>query len=118
MNNSLRINPKGVVDIAINGKKRDSGRFIFYRAESERAAMLADFQLKCKEFFQWYSNFQNKDPIHRLELTTSDVRCENGCKFTAMERFSAIGTVIDTKTIKEVVDKLGEEYNLKVELQL
>ncbi len=118
LNNSLRINSKGVIDISINGKKRDSGRFIFYTDEAERSSMLADFETKCEEFFQWYSNFQNKDPIHKLELTTSDVKCENGCKFSASEKFSAVGNIIDAKTIRATIDKLGEKYNLKVELQL
>ncbi len=112
------MNPKGVVDIIINGKKRDSGRFIFHLAESERIAMLDDLQTKCEEFFQWYSNFQNKEPISKLELTTSDVKCENGCRFSASERFSAINTIIDAKTIKEIVDKVGPKYNLTVELQI
>ena len=118
LNNSLHLCAKGVVDISINNKRRDSGRFIFNMSPSEKQAMLEDFAVKCEEFFQWYSNFQNKDPIHRLELTTSDVKCENGCKFSAMEKFSAIGTVIDTRTIKTVVDELGEKYSLKIELKL
>lgn len=118
LNNSLRINAKGVVDIIINGKKRDSGRFIFHTAESEREAMLADFETKCEEFFQWYSNFQNKEPINRLELTTSDVKCENGCRFSAMDKFSAVNNIIDAKTIKEIIDRVGPKYNLTVELQL
>jgi hypothetical protein len=112
------MNSKGVVDITINGKKRDSGRFIFYTAASERPAMMADFETKCEEFFQWYSNFQNKDPVHRLELTTSDVKCENGCRFSAMDKFSAVDNIIDSKTIREVVDKYAQKYNIKVELKL
>ncbi len=112
------MNAKGVVDIIINGKKRDSGRFIYYMAESERLAMLADFETKCEEFFQWYSNFQNKEPISRLELTTSDVKCENGCRFSASEKFSAINTIIDASTIKSIIDKVGPKYNLTVELKL
>ena len=115
LNNSLHLCAKGVVDISINNKRRDSGRFIFNMNPSEKQAMLEDFALKCEEFFQWYSNFQNKDPKHN---PTSDVKCENGCKFSAMEKFSAIGTVIDARTIKTVVDELGEKYSLKIELKL
>jgi len=118
LNNSLRINAKGVVDMTINGKKRDSGRFIFHTDQSEQEAMLKDLEIKCEEFFQWYSQFQNKEPISRLELNTSDVKCENGCRFSARDKFSVINNIIDAKTIKEIVDRVGSKYNLTIELQL
>lgn len=118
LNNSLRICSKGVIDISINGKKRDSGRFIFHTDESEKEAMLEDLDLKFEEFFQWYCKFQNKEPINRLELTTSDVKCENGCKFSALDKFTVVDNIIDAKIIKEIVNKLASKYNLTVELQL
>lgn len=107
-----------MVDIYINGKKRDNGRFLFNMDPVFEDALYKDFKEKVEEFFQWYSNFKNQEPIEYLELLTVDVHCENNCRFSPMERFSAVDTVIDRETVREVLMEVGEKYNMDIQLKV
>lgn len=81
-------------------------------------ATINDFREKVDEFMSWYSNFQNREPIEYLELLTVDVRCDNNCKFSPMERFSAVDTVISREVVREVLEEVGEKYKLELELKV
>ncbi len=118
MNQSLFIKRKGVIDIFINGKKRDNGRFLYDMDSAREDKLLADFENKCEEFFQWYSNFNNQDPIEYVELLTVDVKCENNCKFSPMERFSAVDVVIKREDIEEILTDLSEKYKMTLQLKI
>jgi hypothetical protein len=116
-NQTLFIKQKGVVDIYINGKKRDSGRFLFNMDPSYTEQNVQDFRHKCDDFFKWYSGFNNKDSIQYVELHTVDVKCESGCAFSPMERFSAVDSVISSNQIKQVIEQLAQKYSMQVELK-
>lgn len=118
LNQTLYIKPKGVIDIIINGKKRDNGRFLYDMDSAKEDKLLKDFHEKCEEFFQWYSNFNNQDPIEYVELLTVDVKCENNCRFSPMERFSAVDIVIKREDIEEVLTELSEKYNMTIQLKI
>ena len=118
LNETLFIKPKGVIDIFINGKKRDNGRFLYNIQESEKEQLVADFKLKCEEFFKWYSQFNNQDPIEYVELLTVDVKCENSCKFSPLERFSAVDIIVKRSLIEEILTELGEKYKMRIALKV
>lgn len=117
-NQTLFIKQKGVVDIYINGKKRDNGRFLFNMDPSYYDDVVRDFQDKCDDFFKWYSSFNNRDAIQYVELHTVDVKCESGCAFSPMEKFSAVDAVISSSVIKKVIEQLAQKYSMQVELKL
>ena len=117
-NNTLFLNAKGVIDIIINRKKRDSGRFLFNFDPSRQEEIEIEFEKKCDEFFKWYADFQNKEPITSLELITSDVRCENGCKFSPTDHVSAIGVILPNRKILEVIQRVGDKYKIPINLKL
>jgi len=116
-NQSLFLKQKGAVDIYINGKRRDTGRFLFNIDPTYYDEVVADFRHKCDEFFKWYSNFNNKDSIQYVELHTGDVKCENGCSFSPLEKFSAVDSVIPSSEIKAIIEQLAETYSMQVELK-
>ncbi len=106
------------MDIYINGKKRDNGRFLYNMDPAYKEAVFSDFKKKAEEFFRWYSDFKNQQTIEYVELLTVDVRCENGCKFSPMERFSAVDTVVSREAILDVFDELGKKYDMSVNLKV
>ncbi|MCR9205714.1 MAG: hypothetical protein NXH75_14110, partial [Halobacteriovoraceae bacterium] len=81
-------------------------------------AIIGDFRNKVDEFMSWYSNFQNQEPIEYLELLTVDVRCENNCRFSPMERFSAVDTIISREIVREVLEEVGEKYKMELQLKV
>jgi hypothetical protein len=117
-NNSLFVQSKGTINIVINGMQRDSGKILFNLEDTYSNQLMKDLEAKCGEFFQWYSNFNNPEPINYVELLTPNMKCENGCNFPPNQKFTAIDYVVSAKTLKELIKKLGEKYNMEVELKI
>ena len=116
MNNSLHINSRGVMHIVINGKQMDAGRFL-YNIE-DRDQFFRDLEAKLEEFFKWYASFQNRDPISKVEICTSDVSCDDKCAIPISHKSSIVGSdIIPKAKVKAMLDNLGKKYNMTIELE-
>ncbi|WP_372652261.1 hypothetical protein [Halobacteriovorax sp.] len=115
-NNTLAINSRGVVHLMINGKKMDSGRFLFNFGEISNEEFLESFTEKIESFFKWYSNFQNQEPIAVIELFTSDFSCEDGCPIPIEHNLSVIDLLIKRSTLLKILNTTAEKYNMTIEL--
>ncbi len=100
----------------INGKKMDSGRFLFNFGEMTSAEFLQAFTEKIESFFKWYSNFQNQDPIAVVELYTSDLTCEDGCPIPIEHYVSVIDILIKKDTLLKILSSQAEKFNMTIEL--
>ena len=114
-NNTLTLSKNGVVHIIINGKKMDTGRFLYSLERGREEALYKDLRLKVGEFFEWYSNFQNREPIKKVELVSYDMNCENGCRFNPGQNFSIIDVLIPKAKIATILKELGKKYALEIE---
>ena len=110
--------PRGTINIVINNKQRDTGRFLFNSDKESKEEMRQKLLKKCEEFFEWYSTFQNQDPISRLNITSSDFKCSSGCKAMPNFSLSAIGILFPEKDVQKIFQKLADKYLLQIELQL
>ena len=113
-NNSLHINSRGVMQIIINDRQMDAGRFL-YDLENERQFKF-DLQSKLEEFFKWYSGFQNAEEISKIEICTSDVSCDYKCAIPLITKFSVIDSVIPKKDLMNSLSNLGQKYKLDIKL--
>ena len=116
-NNSLTFKSRGVVQVVINGKQMDAGRFLFNRETTKQKQLEEDLFKKLEEFFKWYHNFKNQDPIETVQLTTVDVGCENGCAIPLNNSFSVVDHLFPKKVLADQLAKLGEKYNVTIELK-
>lgn len=116
LNNTLAINSRGVVHLMINGKKMDSGRFLFNFGEMTKTEFLDTFTEKIESFFKWYSNFQNQEPIAVVELYTSDLTCEDGCIIPIEHYVSVIDILIKKDTLLKILSEAAESYQMTIEL--
>ncbi len=117
LNDTLSLCSRGVVHLIVNGKQMDAGRFLFNLSKEDAQDIQKAFKLKLEEFFIWYSNFKNKDPITRIEVCSGDFRCESGCRIDVNSRFSVINVLIPKKVVVQYLDELGQKYSLRVELK-
>lgn len=117
-NDSLRICSKGVINITINGKQMDAGRFLFNLENEEKLKQLKpSLKQKIKEFFDWYSGFQNRDPVTVVAIDTSDMQCEEGCVIAAKNRFSIIDVLITKTELLDVLMAEGKRHGIEIKLQ-
>jgi uncharacterized protein YjgD (DUF1641 family) len=116
LNNTLKVNSRGVVHLVINGKKMDSGRFLFNFNELTKDEFLQNFITKMDSFFEWYSKFNNKEAISKVELFTNDINCIDGCKVPMAHYISVIDLLIDKKTLHNLLDEHAKKYNLIINI--
>ncbi len=116
LNNTLAINSRGVVHLMINGKKMDSGRFLFNFGEMTNNELIEAFTEKIESFFKWYSNFQNQEPIALVELYTSDLSCEDGCPIPIEHYVSVIDLLIKKETLNKILNSAADKYSMTIEL--
>lgn len=116
-NDTLSLSSSGVVHLIINGKQMDAGRFLFNRDSNRPHEIKKDFTAKLEEFFRWYGDFSNKQPITNVFICSSDYHCEQGCKVPLSNKFSVIDHLLDRKEVMKTLSDLAEKYSLEIELQ-
>jgi hypothetical protein len=114
LNNSLSIKESGVVEIFINEKKMDSGRFLFSAIISEEE-LYADAKNKLNEFIKWLSNFSNLEPLKKIKFITTDVKCELGCS-TAFTEINAVGQIVQPAQLNSILAEISEKYDMELVL--
>lgn len=114
LNDSLFIKDSGVVEILINEKKMDSGRFL-YNASGNKEDIFNDARKKLEEFIKWLSNFSNLEPVKKVKFLTADVKCESGCP-TAFTKISVIGQILTNAQANNLLSEMGEKYNMELVL--
>lgn len=96
----------------------DAGRFLFNLENEERLKQLKpSLKQKIREFFDWYSGFQNRDPVTLVAIDTSDMMCEEGCVIAAKNRFSIIDVLITKAELMEVLMAEGKRHGIEIKLQ-
>lgn len=115
LNSTLYLKDKGVVDLMINGKQMDAGRFLFNEEKSSRAEIYRELRKKMDEFFCWYTEFKNKVPIETVELCSADFKCES-CGFgpTIKQRQSIIDVLVPKKIVEDYMKELSASYNIEL----
>jgi len=117
-NSTLALNNRGVVDLIINSKQMDAGRFLFNLESNNREKIIQDFRLKLEEFFEWYSGFKNIEPIQYVEVCTADFKCTN-CQYVPglKNRYSIIDSLIPQKIMIQSLQELSTKYHLELKLK-
>lgn len=114
-NETLKLKGSGVVQLIVNGKQMDAGRFL-YSLNSEKHEISSQFRKKMEEFFKWYSNFKNQDPIQKVQLLTGDISCDSGCRLPLNIKVSVAGILVSSAEMKKTLDQLGQKYRMTIEL--
>ncbi|MBK23276.1 MAG: hypothetical protein CME70_04655 [Halobacteriovorax sp.] len=111
LNNSLYIKDSGVIEILINEKKMDSGRFLFNK-NGNKEEIVTEARKKFEEFIKWLSNFSNLEPVKKVKFVTGDVKCDSGCP-SSFTKISAVGDVLSAAQVNNILSEMGEKYNME-----
>ena len=112
-NQTLHLNKSGVVEIRVDGKQMDSGRFLF-NVEMESREVARALDKKINEFMTWYGNFKNKDPIEKVEIVTNAVVCTEGCKIPLSFKYNIVGDIITLEKVKEMLNKYAQRNKIVI----
>lgn len=94
----------------------DTGRYLFNLKTDSEEQIRESLLKKAEEFFKWYSNFQNRDPISRLSIHSSDFLCTKGCAIPVNSQISVIGVLYPEEDVSSMFYDLGVKYGLDVRI--
>jgi hypothetical protein len=118
LNDTLKIASSGVVKMTFNGKAKSTSQFFYSLNDDKPEVIIEKIEGVIKDYFIYYSNFQNKDPIEKVEAVSIDFKCSNGCILNVTHRLNVIGLIFNVDDLKESLEKLAIKYNIPISLKL
>lgn len=115
-NDTLKLNSRGVIKLAFDGKQKDTSLFLFNVQKETHEELLKNLKAKIEEYFKWYSSFQSKDPIKNIEVYTNDFTCVNHCKIPLTTKLTVVGLIFSAKEVHDIAKELGKTYQIQLKL--
>lgn len=117
-NSTLSPASNGVIRLTFNGKSKNTSQF-FYNVHQQRPDEIYNkLRLVVEEYFKWYAEFQNKDTIKNVQLTSSDFVCKNGCKLNNTHKINVVGSLLLPELIVEILNEAGKKFGIDVKVSL
>lgn len=115
-NDTLKLASSGVAKLIFNGKSKATSQF-FYNLTQDKPEEIND-KLKnvIKDYFIYYSGFQNKDPIRKVEVFSIDFKCKNGCIINVNHRVNVIGLLFEKEDLEKILKEMASKYQIPMEI--
>ena len=107
---------KGTVFIKINKLTTSTSHFLYNLSKEEEEEILDNLEEKLDEFLKWYSTFQNKERISKVEITSANFACDKHCKLPTEARFSIIGPLISRRTLVKMLMEISKKHGLSMDI--
>jgi hypothetical protein len=117
-NDTLKIASSGVVKLSFNGKAKATSQFFYNLTQDKDEEILEKLDDVVKDYFIYYSGFQNKDPIQYVEAYSIDFKCSNGCVINVTNKVNVIGLLFSKKELQESLEKKATKYEIPLDLKL
>ncbi|MGB0454887.1 MAG: hypothetical protein ACPGJV_14350 [Bacteriovoracaceae bacterium] len=112
-NPALQLKSRGVIELIVDDKQMDSGRFLFNSEMNEREVE-KHLVKKIEEFMRWYSNFNNKKPIEKISILTNAIACTNKCSLPISFKGSVLDYLLDRKKVMEMIKKSADANGIEL----
>lgn len=114
----MKIRSNGVIKLAFNGKSRNTSLFTYNLQKEGHDQLLEKLREKVVDFFSFYADFHNKDPIKTFEAYSSDFICQDGCKIGMNTKVSVIGSVYTKQEVFKLLQEEANRFGLVIETSL
>lgn len=115
LNNTLKVQSKGVIKLEINKKHRDANVLLYNLSGDGQEQLRKDMIKKINEFIAWYSNFNHKDPIKQIHLYSNNFECSRGCAIDINSKMTIVDVLVAKSEVKKMIIDLCNKYNLMMD---
>jgi hypothetical protein len=115
LNDTLKIRSSGVVKLSFDGLAKNTSQFTYNLKQDNNKLLKFKLREKVEEFCKWYSLFQNKSPLKKIEVFSADFECENNCAIDVQNRMSVIGQIYFAEEVIKIVKEEAAKYDIPVE---
>ena len=112
LNNTLKICSSGVIKLTFNGMARNTSLFTFNLKKDNPEKMKTYLRERFTDYLSWYGEFQNKEQIKKLEIYSSDFRCDNGCAIGGNNRMSVVGPIYDPSEVVKIFKEEAAKFKV------
>ena len=117
-NDTLKIASSGVVKMTFNGKAKSTSQFFYDLKHDQDHEIQEKLDKVVADYFAYYSNFQNQDPIQTVEATSLDFVCSNKCVINISHKMNVIDLVFTKEMLKDSLHRLSAKYKIPLDLKL
>jgi hypothetical protein len=117
LSDTLKIASSGIVKLTFNSKAKATSQFYYNLAQDKDQEIIEKLHDVIKDYFVYYSGFQNKDPIQFVDAFSIDFKCSNKCVIGINHKMSVIGLLFSQNELKEHIEKLAIKYEIPVALK-
>ena len=100
--------------MTFNGKAKATSQFFYNLSKENNEEIYKKMHAVVEEYFSWYSDFQNKEEIKSIALTSSDFKCSNGCSLGPNFSNSVLNLVVTKEEVIKAVKELGQKYEISL----
>ncbi|MFT6632991.1 MAG: hypothetical protein ACJAS4_002959 [Bacteriovoracaceae bacterium] len=117
-NDTLKIASSGVVKLSFNSKAKATSQFYYNLAQDKNEDLIEKLYAVIKDYFVYYSGFQNKDPIEFVDAYSIDFKCSNKCVIDINHKVNVVGLLFSQNELKENLQKLAIKYDIPIDPKL
>ena len=104
--------------MTFNGKAKSTSQFFYDLKHDQDKDVLLKLDNVIADYFIYYSNFQNKDPIETVEATSLDFKCLNKCVINVSHKMNVIGLVFTKTMLIDSLNRMSVKYKIPLKLKL
>lgn len=104
--------------MTFNGKAKSTSQFFYDLKHEQDKDVLKKLDKVIADYFMYYSNFQNQDPIETVEATSLDFKCSNKCVINVSHKMNVIGLVFTKEMLIDSLDRMAAKYKIPLNLKL
>lgn len=113
-NDTLKIASKGRVKITFNGKSKSTSQFLYNLDQDTKKDIDSKIEEVIEDYFSYYSNFQNIDPIEEIQMLSFDFICSNNCALTVDNQINVREIFTKIDSLKKLLNKVAQKYNIQI----
>lgn len=118
LNDTLKLASSGIVKFTFNGKAKSTSQFYYNLGQDRKEDLEKKLEQVIKDYFVYYSNFQNKDPIQYVEAYSIDFKCDNKCVINISHKVNVLGVLFEKEQLEESLKKVAAKYQIPLDLKL
>ena len=104
--------------MTFDGKSKSTSQFFFNLKEDSETKTSEKLQHAIDDYFEYYSDFQNKEIIKEVEAYSLDFRCSNKCAITSSNKLSVVNLVFHAKTLAMCIEASSKKFDIEVHPRL
>ena len=111
----LELSQTGKITLFFNGKQHETASLRFDLLSDSPEDLEQKLIKALVNYFKFYSEFKNKEPISEIDATSVDFKCSNSCFLPPGTKVSVVNLLFKEEFLHSICEDLADEYSLDLD---